>query len=135
MMIHHIGIATNNLKELKKEYLNKGYKEINETYDDTQMAFLCLLQSEKDCIELIYTNDTKSPVFNICSKNYNKRYHICYVVKDIRESIKEYQNNGYLLFKKITYAPLLKTNICFLYKSGEEVIELMEEVNDESAHI
>ena len=69
LKVHHVGIATNNLDRLTDEYLKRGYRIINEVYDTKQKARLRLLSKDNQYnIELIYTKDPKSRVFNLSQK-------------------------------------------------------------------
>ena len=124
--IHHKGIATDNLESLKEEYIKLGYSCINEVYDEIQKAYLCLLENSSECIELIYTDDEDSCVYNICKDNYKKEYHVCYIVESLEDEIKELKKQGCILIRDICYAKLLNANICFLYTRNREVIELVE---------
>ena len=36
MDLSHIGIATNDLEKLMKEYIDNGYKVVSKVYDSTQ---------------------------------------------------------------------------------------------------
>lgn len=125
--IHHIGIATNDLTKLKEEYLKQNYIYVDEVYDKFQKATLCLLKRGAEYIELIYTNNKESSVYNLCKNNYKKQYHVCYIVKSLKEEISKLKREGCILIQDICYAELLKSNICFLYTKDRKVIELVED--------
>ena len=125
--IHHIGIATNDLTRLKEEYLKQNYIYVDEVYDKFQKATLCLLKRGAECIELIYTNNKESSVYDLCKNNYKKEYHVCYIVKSLKEEISKLKREGCILIQDICYAELLKSNICFLYTKDRKVIELVED--------
>ena len=125
--IHHIGIATNDLTKLKEEYLKQNYIYVDEVYDKFQKATLCLLKRGAEYIELIYTNNKESSVYNLCKNNYKKQYHVCYIVKSLKEEISKLNREGCILIQDICYAELLKSNICFLYTKDRKVIELVED--------
>lgn len=128
MRLHHIGIATNDLETLIGEYLSRGYKLMNDTYDSTQKAKLCLLSKDgEDNIELIFTDDMTSRVFNLSQNNYKKEYHKCYQVGNIRDSVNKFKKNGFIQVSNVEKAVLLDARVCFMYKDGE-LIELMEEI-------
>ena len=47
----------------------------------------CFCTSSKrgaEYIELIYTNNKESSVYNLCKNNYKKQYHVCYIVKSLK---------------------------------------------------
>ena len=135
MDLSHIGIATNDLEKLMKEYIDNGYKVVSKVYDATQLATLVLLSKENvPNIELVYTRNELSKVYNTCKNNYRMEYHKCYKVKDLLESIKALKEKNYLQITNIEYAPLLKTKICFMYSKESGLIEL-EEINELDLHI
>ena len=83
MDLSHIGIATNDLEKIMKEYIDNGYKVVSKVYDATQLATLVLLSKENvPNIELVYTKNELSKVYNTCKNNYRMEYHKCYKVKD-----------------------------------------------------
>lgn len=124
--IHHVGVATNNLSSLKQEYIKKGYICINEIYDNVQKATLSLLKNKERCIELVYTDDIKSKVYNICHSNYEKAYHVCYIVDSLEKEIEKLKSKGCLLFTEIYNAELLNARVCFLYTKNKKIIEIGE---------
>ena len=84
LIIHHVGIATNDLEGLTEEYLQNGYQIINEVYDAKQKAQLRFLSKDNHAsIELIYTDDPESRVFNLSHNNYK----IEYLFPNIREKM------------------------------------------------
>ena len=126
--IHHVGIATNNLDELTDEYLQNGYQIINEVYDPEQKAKLRLLSKDNQKnVELVYTDNPESRVFNLSHNNYKKEYHICFEVKNLNHFINVFKNKGYLLITNIEKAKLFDGKICFMYKNGN-LIELVEAI-------
>ncbi|MDD2435201.1 MAG: VOC family protein [Bacilli bacterium] len=129
--IDHIGIAVNDLEKVKAYYLEKGYEIVDTIYDETQLATLCLLhKNNENNIELIYTDNPKSPVYNLCKNNEEKEYHVCYQVSSISDSLSHLKSLGYKQISNVAYAKLLKGNICFLYSKDKTLIELVE-VNNE----
>lgn len=126
MKINHIGIATNDIEKLTKEYINDGYELVNKVYDSIQLATLCLLKKEGQVdVELVYTTDSNSKVYNLSKNNYKREYHKCYEVDNINKSIKELKKEGYIVVSNIDEAILLNGKVCFLYRRGE-LIELVE---------
>ena len=127
MELSHIGIATNDIDKLVKEYITKGYKVIDKVYDENQLATLVLLKKEKmPNIELVYTKNKLSKVYNICKDNLSKEYHKCYKVNDLSTAIQKLKNSKYIQVTNIEYAPLLKTKICFMFSTEFGLIELEE---------
>lgn len=127
MKLHHIGIATNDLNALTDEYLSQGYRIVNDVYDPKQKASLRLLTKDgKKSIELVFSDEADSRVFNLSQKNYKKKYHECYQVNNIDNSVRELKKDGFLLITNIEEAVLLNAKVCFMYKN-RKLIELMEE--------
>ena len=128
--IDHIGIATNNPKKLIEEYKKKGYVLLKNIYDPHQKAELYMLDNKnKNNIELVYTNNPSSPVYNLCRNNYKNKYHVCYCVDSIEYEIKLMRKKGYIPFTNIVYAELLNGNICFLFSKEKGIIELVQKNN------
>ena len=126
LLIHHIGIATNDLERLTEEYLQSGYQVTNEVYDIKQKAQLRFLSKDNQVsIELIYTDDPESRVFNLSHNNYKIEYHTCFEVDNLKQFIDIFSNEGYLLITNIEKAELFDGKICFMYKNGS-LIELTE---------
>ena len=102
--LNHIGIAVSDMENSKNKYIQEGYKIIKENYDENFLTDLCLMQKENECIELVYTNNKESTVFNLCSKNTETIYHKCYEVKDINKTILDLKNEKYILVSKIVFS-------------------------------
>ena len=81
-------------------------------------------------IELVYTKNKLSKVYNLCKDNLSKEYHKCYKVNDLFTTIQKLKNSKYIQVTNIEYAPLLKTKICFMFSAEFGLIELEEK--DES---
>ena len=124
--LNHIGIAVNNMKIAKEKYINNGYKVLKEVYDENFFVNLCLLQKENEKIELVYGNEEKSPVYNLCKNNEEKVYHLCYETNNIEKEINLLKKKNYIQTSNIVYSKLLGGQVCFLYSKEEGLIELLE---------
>ena len=124
--LNHIGIAVNNLEKNKEKYIKEGYIVLNEVYDEIFLVNLCLMKKHNEQIELVYTQNEKSSVYNMCKNNDEKVYHKCYEVENIEESIYKLKNNGYIMTSEIVPSKLLNGQVCFLYSKEEGLIELLE---------
>ena len=124
--INHIGIAVPNMEQSKEKYLKNGYRIVRESYDEYFLTDLCLIQKGNEVLELIYTDNPKSKVYELCLKNEEVIYHKCYEVNSIDETIKELKVEKYILISDIVYSKLLSGNVCFLYSKEYGVIELLE---------
>ena len=123
--------AKNEIAQLEKclnilDSGKKGISDINEVYDAKQKAQLRFLSKDNHAsIELIYTDDPESRVFNLSHNNYKIEYHTCFEVDNLKQFIDIFSNEGYLLITNIEKAELFDGKICFMYKNGS-LIELTE---------
>lgn len=124
--INHIGIAVPNMKKGKEKYIQNNYKVVKECYDEYFLTELCLLQKDHEMIELVYTDNPNSRVYELCSKKEEIIYHKCYEVNGIDETIKKLKSEKFILISDIVYSKLLSGNVCFLYSKEYGVIELLE---------
>lgn len=116
MQFHHIGIATENIKETI-EFINKTFKikKVSDiVFDSNQNAYLCMLTMEDGTnLELISGDIVK----NFLKKN-QRLYHIGYSVEDIELAI-----NKFLQTSVVLSAP--KKAILF---DGKRVVFVMTEI-------
>ena len=126
--VHHFGIAVNDLEKIKSKYLSNGYDIVCSGYDEIQLSWICLLNNKerKKTLELVYSNNAKSPVFNLCSNNVEQVYHTCYQIKSIDGSVEKFKKLGFYKITNTNYAKVLKGKICFLYSKNKGLIELLE---------
>ncbi len=124
MQFHHIGIATNNIKET----LNKlqKYFEINSisdiVYDANQEANLCMITlSTGENIELISGNVVKNLL-----KKRQYLYHTCYSVENIYKSIEELKKDGAFLVREPKEAILFDNKKVAFLMWDLGLIELVE---------
>ena len=124
--LNHIGIAVPNMERSKEKHVKKGFKIIKESYNESFLTQLCLMENEKEVIELVYTNNPNSIAFNLCSKNEETIYHKCYEVENIELELKNLKDNNYIVISDIVYSELLLGQVCFLYNKEKGIIELLE---------
>jgi methylmalonyl-CoA/ethylmalonyl-CoA epimerase len=78
-------------------------------------------------IELLEPGSNKSPVCKTLEKSGVSPYHICYVVKNMDDAIKELKKKKYILVSHPIEAIAFKNKrICFLYNKAVGLIELVE---------
>jgi len=97
-------------------------------YDHVQHVMLAMLISANGYrIELIQPVDKKSPSFDFMKKGGGFQ-HICYRVKNIKNTISQIKSKGYLLFRQPVEAPLFgRKKVAFLFsKNTNQIIELLE---------
>ena len=88
MKFHHIGVATNNLKQALL-FVQSNFEVLNvseEIYDKNQDATLQMIQTNDVNIELV----TGNMVQNLIDKK-TTYYHICYEVEDIHKAIENFK--------------------------------------------
>ena len=84
------------------------------------------MRKDDETIELVYTNNPQSRVFELCSKGEEEVYHKCYEVCDIKKSIEELRRKRFIVISDVVYSKLLFGNVCFLYSKESGIIELLE---------
>lgn len=125
MKFHHIGIATNNIKETiqkLKKYFN--IVEIsNIVYDANQDANLCMLTMQNGIkIELI-----EGKVVENLVKKRQYLYHTCYSVENIEETIKQLEKDGAFLVRQPKEAILFNNKQVAFLMWDLGLIELLNE--------
>ena len=83
------------------------------------------MRRKEEVIELVYTNNPKSNLFNLCSKE-ETTYHKCYEVDNIENAIERLKKENYIVISNIIYSKLLLGQVCFLYSKERGLIELLE---------
>jgi len=69
LVFHHIGYATNSIKETSSFYLERGYKASEIIYDEVQQTNICFLTKVGNpTIELIEPATEKSSIHKILKK-------------------------------------------------------------------
>ena len=124
MKMHHIGIATRDLEEMKA-YMQNLFEitKISETvYDANQDANLCMLQlADGTQVELI--------AGKVVEKLVKKRtflYHTCYEVENIEQQIEDLVTQGSMLVSEPKEAILFANKRVAFLTSELGLIELVE---------
>lgn len=128
MRLHHIGVATANLRESIDAYAVMGFAAGEVIHDPLQKVDICFLEKDGDpVIELVCPANAASPVGNILRKNGTMPYHTCYEVKNLEVEIARLR-----AFKFVTALRPLPAvafgmrRVCFLYNKAVGLIELLE---------
>jgi len=126
---HHIGVAVNNIEATTAIYVHGGYKQSETIFDPIQNVNICWLTKDfMPTIELLAPVDENSPINKILAKNGVIPYHICYMVADIGQAIKDLRRLKYTLVSKSEPAVAINNcNVCFLFNKHIGLIELVEE--------
>lgn len=126
MEFHHIGIATEDIEQMKCNLKDMfEVTDVSETvYDSNQDAYLCMLTiNNKTKIELISGNKVEKLV-----KKRQFLYHICYEVEDIEVQIKKLIDMGNMLISEPKEAILFDNKKVAFLMTEMGLIELVEKV-------
>ena len=93
--INHIGIAVKNIEEAKKLYCEVlGFEFVEEKRLEDRKVKTVFLNSGNTTIELLEGIGEDSPVSKFIAKKGEGIHHICFVVDNIREALKYYEEAG-----------------------------------------
>ena len=127
---HHIGIATDSIKNTAQYYTKAGYCVTDITYDKIQNVSIAFLEKDgMPLLELIEPASFRdnSPVVKIIENLGVSPYHICYEVNNIENAINQLKEKKFLLLAHPVNAIAMNNRkICFLYNKEVGLIELVE---------
>ena len=129
MKLHHIGIATANIEEAVKRHKEVyGLEQVTEIVDDPlhKVSVVLLSAGGEVFIELVSPLKEDSPVSNLLKKGITL-YHICYLVKDLDETLKEVKGNTTIISKPAPAKLYDGRRIAFVYTQDKYVVEFLEE--------
>lgn len=130
MKINHIGIAVKNIDKSVAYYIDSlNWSVVKpKVFDPIQKVSIAFLKDKENDIlyELIEPINEKSPVAKLISKRISM-YHICYEVKNIKNSIAHLTEKGFMIIsnpqKAIAFDMKL---VAFLMSNDNLIIELVE---------
>jgi methylmalonyl-CoA/ethylmalonyl-CoA epimerase len=131
MKLHHVGIVVDDIESGIQRYKALfGFVPITEVADDPiQKVSVVLLSNPKADgvpIELIAPLTEDSPVSNILKGNV-RLYHLCFLVENIEEELKNFRSNGAIVISGPVPAELFDgKKIAFVYTPDKYVVELLE---------
>ena len=131
MKLHHVGIVTSDIKSgIQHHNALFNFHPITEIVEDPiQKVAVVLLsgqEAESVSIELIAPLSDDSPVANIL-KERTHLYHLCFIVEDIEEALKNARKQGSIIISKPVPAKLYnEKRIAFIYTPDKYVVELLE---------
>lgn len=129
MQIHHIGYLVKNIEKSVSTFKALGYKlTVDPTWDEGREAFICFLDNDGYCVELIAPSKG-SALYPLLKQYNNAPYHICYICANLERTIEDLKADRFLLFKEPASAPVIgKTaRVAFLISARVGMIELVEE--------
>ena len=130
LRFHHLGLATDNfnltLKILKKlQYKAKSIK----TNKHFNVKNAICTSSHMPNIEIVSKTKNKSPIDKIIKKNKQLVYHICYISKDISQTLKKFKRHKIHIIKiSDSYlSPFEGIISSFFFIKGLGLVEIMDE--------
>jgi methylmalonyl-CoA/ethylmalonyl-CoA epimerase len=130
MKLHHIGIASDDLKSsILRHKATFNMHPISEIINDTVQRVKVVLLSSDDGgmpIELIAPLTEDSPVAKALKKE-NRLYHICFEVDNIDLALGTARKQGAIIVSKPMKAKLHKNKrIAFIYTRDKYLVEFVE---------
>ena len=132
MKLHHVGIVTEDIESGIQRYRAMfGFETVTEVVDDPvqKVSVVLLSGSEPDSVpvELIAPLAEDSPVSKILKSNV-RLYHLCFLVEDIEEALKNFRSQGAIIISGPVPAELFEgKRIAFVYSPDKYVVELLEQ--------
>jgi len=129
LKLHHIGIATDNIEEAIKRHRDVfGLEQATEIVEDPlhKVSVVLLSAGGEVFIELVAPLGEDSPVSNLLKRGI-RLYHICYLVKDLDETLEEVKENSIIISKPAPAKLYGGRRIAFVYTPDKYVVEFLEE--------
>ena len=131
MKLHHVGIVTSDMKSaIQHHEALFNFHPITEIVEDPIQKVAVVLisgpEEEGIPIELIAPLQGDSPISNIL-KERTRLYHLCFLVEDIEETLKNTRRHGAIIISRPTPAKLYNgKRIAFIYTPDKYVVEFLE---------
>ena len=131
MKLHHVGVVVEDIESGIQRYKALfGFVPVTKVVDDPiqKVSVVLLSNPESDGapIELIAPLTEDSPVTNILKGNV-RLYHLCFLVENIEEALKNFRSNGAIIISGPVPAELFEgKRIAFVYSPDNYVVELLE---------
>ena len=129
LKFHHLGMATDNFKLSLNVLKKAGYKidkvRLNKNYNVKNA--LCSSKNHP-CIEVVSKVNGKSPIDSILKKNNCSIYHICYITKNLKKTLKKLQKSKIEVIKITNsyLSPFEGVNASFFFIKGLGIVEIMD---------
>ena len=139
MKIDHIGYLCKDIKKTIQTFLQLGFKQDSEIFEDTasdgenkaRNVYICFLKNEDICVELVSPINELSDVYATINRQGEGPYHICFQVENLEESIQSLKIEGWMVLKRPAKAVAFNyKRVVFLFKRGAGTIELVEKGAD-----
>lgn len=130
MKVHHYGFLTKDIDKSIEKFICLGYKQISERINDKDRGIdiLFLESNNNQVIELVSPNSENSVVDNLIKTQNNSVYHICYITKNIEQTINALTNEQFILIDSPKKAVAFNgKKVAFMMSKFTGIIELLEE--------
>lgn len=125
--VHHIGYLVKKMDAAILSFKNLGYQVIRDTiYDDIRKVYICFLEKDSYCVELVSPASEDSVVSGLLKKYKNSPYHICYQTENFDADYQTLLSSGFISIDTPTPAPALQNrDVVFLTSASMGMIELL----------
>jgi len=125
--ISHIGIATENIEKIKKNYESVlNLKLIKEEMINSHKVKVAMFKVGEQTIELLEPTSSDSPIQKFLEKRGSGIHHIAFEVDDIESSLKDLKNKEIKLIDETPRIGANNSQIAFIHpkSTGKVLIEL-----------
>ena len=134
--LEHIGIAVKNMENANRlfgQLLGKAHYKVEEVESEGVRTSFFEIHGVK--IELLEATREDSPIAKFIEKRGEGIHHLAFEVKDIRASIRQYENEGFQAINPEPKKGADNKMICFLHPKSTNgvLIELCEEIKTSSS--
>lgn len=125
--VHHIGYLVKKMDAAILSFKNLGYQVIRDTiYDDIRKVYICFLEKDSYCVELVSPASEDSVVSGLLKKYKNSPYHICYQTENFDADYQTLLSSGFISIDTPAPAPALQNrDVVFLTSASMGMIELL----------
>jgi methylmalonyl-CoA/ethylmalonyl-CoA epimerase len=127
--LDHLGIAVNSIEEALPLWVDGlGLKFIKEEVVEDQKVRVAVLSNEHERIELLEPTSEDSPIAKFLKKRGPGIHHSCFLVDNIKESLADLKNKGFVLIDEEPKLGVGGCQIAFVHPKscGGTLIELKE---------
>ncbi len=127
MLLHHIGIATDDIEGSIKIYRELGFTDNGMVVDEQQRVKIAFLRKPgHPDLELIAPIDKSSPVYNLVKKCGVTPYHFCYQTEDGTAAGNALKAKGFFQIRNPTTAVAIDgRQVSFWYHPHYGLIEII----------
>lgn len=131
LKIEHIGVAVKNLEQSNKLFaLLLGSAHYKTEVVESEKVSTSFFKTGESKIELLEASDPLSPIAKFIEKRGEGIHHIAFEVADIRQSMKELKESGFILLNEEPKKGADNKLVCFLHPKSTNgvLVELCQEI-------